>query len=215
MFTGIIEETGIIRSIRQGNRSSELTVSADLILTEIKTGDSICTNGICLTVTRFDQHSFTVDVMPETMMKTSLGLLKAGHLVNLERALRLCDRLGGHLVSGHIDGTGIIKRILQDDNAIRFDISADPSMLRYIVEKGSVAIDGISLTVTHVNDELFGVSVIPHTRKTTTLFHRKTGDKVNIECDMIAKYTEKLTTNNNSNGQRRISLEFLTNNGYL
>jgi riboflavin synthase len=212
MFTGIIEETGVIKSIRHGNRSTELTIGAELILADIKIGDSISTNGICLTVTRYDHQTFTIDAMPETLRNTSIGLLKPGHIVNLERALRLCDRLGGHLVSGHIDGTGIVKQITRDDNAIRIDVGADPSILRYIVARGSVAIDGISLTVTHVNPGQFGVSIIPHTQKSTSLHHRKSGDVVNIECDMIAKYVEKLTT---ITDQRTMSLEFLTNNGYL
>jgi riboflavin synthase len=188
-------------------------ISATRVVSDVKTGDSICTNGICLTVTQSGTSYFTVDAMPETIRKTSLSNLKQGSKVNLERALRLSDRLGGHLVSGHVDGTGKIGRIQQDDNAIRINILTDSAILKYIIDRGSVAVDGVSLTVTHVDDRSFGVSIIPHTQTVTTLSFMKTGDPVNIECDMIAKYTEKLTSYHPT--KSTITKEFLTNNGYL
>jgi riboflavin synthase len=154
-----------------------------------------------------------VDVMPETIRKTSLSLLKPGSFVNLERALRLMDRLGGHLVSGHIDGTGKITRRWQEDNAIWLQVSADEAILKYIVDKGSVALDGISLTVTSVNSRTFNVSIIPHTQDQTTLIDRKTGDLLNIECDIIAKYIEKLYKPGSA-GQK-LDMDFLSKHDFL
>ncbi len=212
MFTGIIEEKGNIRSIRHGGKSSELTIGAGRILEDIRIGDSISTNGICLTVTGYGSDHFIVDVMPETIRQTSLGTLKAGSEVNLERALRLSDRLGGHLVSGHIDGTGRIMRVWQEENATWITVSADPTVLKYIIGRGSVALDGVSLTVTGVDARSFSVSVIPHTRHMTTLTDKKTGDPVNIECDMIAKYVEKLSAGQRQTG--KIDVDFLKKNDF-
>lgn len=213
MFTGIIEETGTIKAIRHSSGSSQITIGAAMVLSDIKIGDSINTNGVCLTVTSFGHDYFIVDVMPETLRRTSFSALNSGSPVNLERALRLSDRLGGHLVSGHIDGTGKIIRRWDEDNAVWFNISADPSVLRYIVEKGSVALDGISLTVATVDSRSFSVSVIPHTSEVTTILGKKSGDLLNIECDIIAKYIEKL----NAPGDKRskIDLEFLAKNNFL
>lgn len=213
MFTGIIEETGTIKAIRHGSGSSQLTIGAKMVLSDIKIGDSINTNGVCLTVISFGHDYFVVDVMPETLRRTSFSALNSGSPVNLERALRLSDRLGGHLVSGHIDGTGKIIRRWDEDNAVWFNISADPSILRYIVEKGSVALDGISLTVATVDSRTFSVSVIPHTSEVTTILGKKSGDLLNIECDIIAKYIEKL----NAPGDKgsKIDLEFLAKNNFL
>jgi len=213
MFTGIIEETGIITTIKHGAGSSQLTIQAKLVVEDVKVGDSISTNGVCLTVTSFGPNYFIVDVMPETIRKTSLNLLKPGSAVNLERALRLMDRIGGHLVSGHIDGTGKIVRRWEEDNAVWFKISAEAGILRYIVDKGSVALDGISLTVTTADAQSFNVSVIPHTRDVTTLLTKKNGDLLNIECDIIAKYIEKLY-NQGSTG-RKIDMDFLARNDFL
>jgi riboflavin synthase len=193
MFTGIIEEKGRIKTVNKGANSCSLSVGAKDILEGIRTGDSINTNGICLTVTSFDPNSFTVDVMPETLKRTSLGTLKPGSAVNLERALQLSSRLGGHIVSGHIDGTGIIAGIRIEENAVWYTIRAAGEILRYIVAKGSVAVDGISLTVADVSEGSFSVSVIPHTRRVTALSERKEGDTVNIECDLVGKYIEKFT----------------------
>lgn len=211
MFTGIIEEKGIIKSIRTVGRSATIVISADKVLEGLKTGDSINTDGVCLTVTGFSSSSFTVDVMPETMHRTAYAKLKPGSHVNLERALRLSDRLGGHIVSGHIDGTGIITQIRKDENALWLSISAEDMVLRYIVGKGSVAIDGISLTVVKTGHGTFEVSIIPHTQAETTITTKKTGDQVNIECDIIGKYVEKLSPTQS----KKIDLNFLTENGFI
>jgi riboflavin synthase len=213
MFTGIIEEIGIIKFVQKGGRSSKVTISAMDILNDIKVGDSINTDGVCLTVTSFTKDHFTADIMPESMERSSFRKLNPGNPVNLERAIRLNDRLGGHLVSGHIDDTGTILQIRKDDNAVWLTISADKQVLRYIVEKGSVAIDGVSLTVAHVDDTTFSVSIIPHTQTVTSLRSKKTGDTVNIECDIIAKYIEKLAGENNKQG--KLDLNFLAEQGFL
>jgi len=211
MFTGIIEEIGTITSIRKGSASSGMVIAASKILEDMRTGDSINTNGVCLTVTGFTKQSFEVDVMPETMLRSAFRELKPGTRVNLERAIRLTGRLGGHLVNGHIDGTGKISRTWKDENAIWFTITADSKLLRYIVEKGSVAIDGISLTVAAAGTRSFDVSLIPFTQSETTLITRKPGESVNIECDIIGKYVEKLA----SKGGENINLGFLTENGFI
>lgn len=212
MFTGIVEEAGIVRSLQHGTNSSQITIGSSIVVSDLKTGDSVSTQGVCLTVIHFTSDSFTVDVMPETLRKTTLGDLKPGSHVNLERALRLSDRLGGHLVSGHIDGTGTIAKVWRDDIAIRLEISASPDILKYIIGRGSVAIDGISLTVTDVDSRRFGISVIPHTQTVTTLTGKRQGEAVNIECDMLAKYVEKLI--NPDKNSSKIDLEFLLKNGY-
>ena len=211
MFTGIIEEIGIIKSIRAGGRSARVVISAVKVLEGLKIGDSINTDGICLTVTEFSPTSFTMDVMPETMLRSTFGKLKPGSSVNLERALRLSDRLGGHIVSGHIDGTGDLTRIRKDENAVWLTIAAEEPILRYIVEKGSVAIDGISLTIVKVDRQAFVVSVIPHTQAVTTVLTKKTGDAVNIECDIIGKYIEKL----GSSGNGKIDIDYLAQNEFI
>jgi riboflavin synthase len=213
MFTGIIEEIGKVKAVRPGTHSSQITLSAAKVLADIRKGDSINTNGACLTVVAFDSSSFTVDVMPESMRKTNLGELRIGSRVNLERALKLSDRLGGHLVSGHIDGAGKISSRRKEGNAEWFRITAGPEILKYLAEKGSVALDGISLTVVESGDTFFTVSVIPHTRNETILTSKMAGDTVNIECDMIAKYLEKLTGNERETG--RISLDFLADKGFI
>ena len=177
----------------------------------MKVGDSINTNGICLTVTEFSSTAFTVDVMPETMQRTTFAKLRAGSRVNLERALRLTDRLGGHLVSGHIDGIGILEKIREDENAIWLSVSTEPGILRYIVEKGSVALDGISLTIARVSQRSFEVSIIPHTQSETAILSKKTGDAVNIECDIIGKYVEKLSSKKGD----KVDLNFLAEHGFI
>ncbi|MCX6282828.1 MAG: riboflavin synthase [Bacteroidetes bacterium] len=193
MFTGIIEEVGIVRSITKGAKSVSMLISADVVASDLRLGDSVNTNGTCLTVTGVSLNSFTVDVMPETMRKTNLGSLKAGSNVNLERALLLSSRLGGHLVSGHIDGTGLISKIKKEDNAVWITLQASPDILRYLIPRGSVSLDGISLTVVHADEVSFEVSLIPHSMAVTTLRDKKPGDTLNIECDMVAKYIEKYT----------------------
>ncbi len=213
MFTGIVEEIGTVSRISKGSASVMLTIAASQVLEGVKSGDSISTNGICLTVTGFDAGSFNVDAMPETMRTTNLGSLLNGSRVNLERAMRLSDRLGGHLLSGHIDGTGVISRIWSEDNAVRMNIQAGRDILRYVIRRGSVGIDGVSLTVASVDESSFGISIIPHTRMVTTLTLKKAGDSVNIECDMIAKYVEKFTRQAPEKGD--LNIGFLSKHGYL
>ena len=217
MFTGIIEETGTVTAIRKGAHSAVLTIQARKILTDIHLGDSIAVNGVCLTVTAYNQSGFSADVMHETLRRTALGQLHSGAGVNLERAMAANGRFGGHIVSGHIDGTGVIQNIRQDDNAIWYTISAAPSVLRYIVEKGSVAIDGISLTVAAVTEDSFSVSIIPHTAAQTTLSAQTKGNTVNLETDCIGKYVEKLLglAAPVQKQQTTITLDLLARSGYL
>ncbi|WP_044975709.1 riboflavin synthase [Ruminococcus sp. HUN007] len=221
MFTGIIEEKGTVANVKKGNVSSRITFRASVVLEDIHEGDSIAVNGVCLTATDITADTFTADVMAETMRRSSLGSLRAGDEVNMERAMLCGGRFGGHIVSGHIDGTGTIASMKREENAVWVKISADSSLLRYIVEKGSVALDGISLTVAAVTDSNFSVSVIPHTGSETTLLSKKPGDRVNIECDMIGKYVEKLLGSNQvETGQvvdnkTGITSEFLARNGFM
>ena len=190
MFTGIVEEMGKIVRVEKGAKSSRLTVSGDKIFSDLKLGDSVATNGVCLTVTSFSKGIFTADVMNETLKRSNLGELRQGSRVNLERAMIANGRFGGHIVSGHIDGTGVITKIEQDDIAVWYTIRADRKIMKYIIEKGSVAIDGISLTIAKVTDNDFSVSLIPHTAKETVLGYKKTGDTVNLENDVVGKYIE-------------------------
>lgn len=192
MFTGIIEELGMVKKIVNNSRSIEITIQCKKILEDSKIGDSIAVNGICLTVIAIGIDSFTADVMPETVKKTGLQKLHAAQQVNLERALRLSDRLGGHIVSGHIDGEGTIINIRQDENAIWLTIKTPDHILKYIIKKGSVALDGVSLTIADISNIDFKVSLIPLTAKNTTLGSKNIHDKVNIECDMLGKYVEKM-----------------------
>ena len=212
MFTGIIEELGTINSISKNPASAVLTINASTVLEDVHMGDSIAVNGVCLTLTSFTDASFTADVMHETLNRSSLGALRPGSKVNLERAMSADGRFGGHIVSGHIDGTGRITDIKKDDNAVWYTISAPPDILRYIVEKGSIAIDGISLTIAYVDSRCFKVSIIPHTSANTTLALRKPGDTVNLENDCIGKYVEKLLQPYQKTGN--ITREFLLQNGF-
>ena len=213
MFTGIIEEIGTVKAIQYGSKSVCLTVAAEKVLEDVKIGDSINTNGVCLTVVSYNKGAFSADAIPETMRRTNLRELKPGSKVNLERAMKLNDRLAGHIVSGHIDGTYVIRKRWEEDNAVWLTIDADKPILKYIAEKGSVAIDGISLTVARVDDSSFDISVIPHTLTVTTILEKKTGNTVNIECDIIAKYLEKVAGFNRDNGN--ITLEFLAEQGFV
>lgn len=214
MFTGLIEEIGIVKSIVKKNQSAQITIQANEVISETKIGDSICTNGVCLTVTNLAGKSFTVDVMPETMRKSNLGKLITGSRVNLERALKVSERMGGHIVSGHIDGTGIISQFKEEDNATWITVQATRELLKYIIDKGSVAIDGTSLTVAKVDDNSFKVSIIPLTKEKTILLSKKEGDDVNIECDIIGKYVEKLLAFNDDTKQGKLSIEFLKQHGF-
>lgn len=192
MFTGIIEEIGGVRGIRKGAKSSVLAIGGSLIFQDLRPGDSVAVNGVCLTVSGLSGNTFTADVMHETLNRSSLGRLMVGSPVNLERAMPANGRFGGHIVSGHIDGTGRIESIRKDDSAVWYTIRATEGIMRYIVEKGSVAIDGISLTVVEVAADHFSVSVIPHTAENTILSAKPVGDSVNLENDVVGKYIEKL-----------------------
>ncbi len=217
MFTGIIEEIGEIQGIKKGENSSTLTISASKILDDTLLGDSISTNGVCLTVTKISNNSFEADIMAETLRRSNLGNLKIGSHVNLERALTLDKRLGGHLVSGHIDGVGEIISREKEDNAIWIAIKASQEILRYVILKGSIAIDGISLTVAYLDDKKFKVSIIPHTGANTTLLDKLQGETVNLECDIIGKYVEKLLGIQKVNNvfNNRIDEDFLKENGFF
>lgn len=212
MFTGLIEETGSLESVRKGAKSAVLKIRAKTVLEDLKIGDSVAVNGVCLTVVTHDAGGFTADVMHETLNRSSLGKLRPGSRVNLERAMAADGRFGGHMVAGHVDDTGTIRNIEKDDNAVWYTISASPGVMRYIVEKGSIAIDGISLTVAKVRERDFSVSVIPHTAAVTTLSDRRVGDIVNLENDIVGKYVEKLLKTEPSGG---ITKGFLAENGFF
>jgi len=218
LFTGIVEEVGEIRGIKKGEKSSILSIKANKVIEDVKLGHSICTNGVCLTVTNLYGNIFDADVMAETLRRSNLGELKVGSKVNLERALSAKGRFGGHIVSGHIDGVGKIVSLEKEDNAIWVTIEAKENILQYIVEKGSIAIDGISLTVAYVDDKVFKVSVIPHTGKETILLSKTSEDTVNLECDVIGKYVEKLLTFQSGKKVEKkdsINEDFLKENGFL
>ncbi len=215
MFTGIVEEKGIIRSLNINGSSGTIRIEARKVLEGTSIGDSIAVNGICLTVTSMGDGFFTADVMAETVRRSSLGSLSQGSDVNLERAMSANGRFGGHIVSGHIDGTGTVRSLLREENAIWVTIETPPEILKYIVHKGSICIDGISLTVASVGSDNFKVSVIPHTGSETTLLSKRPGSPVNLENDIIAKYVERLMNykeeeNNSSSG---ITMEMLAELG--
>lgn len=209
MFTGIIEEVGRLKSLSGG----KIEIFCEKILEDMKIGDSISTNGICLTVTNFEKKFFSADVMPETFRRTSLSEIESGGIVNLERALKVGDRFGGHIVSGHIDGVGKILNLRTEGNAVFVEISAENFLLKQIAEKGSVALDGISLTVVDATTEIFSVSMIPHTREVTNFKYKRAGSLVNIETDVLAKYVERLL--NFKKSSPILTKEFLSENGFL
>lgn len=217
MFTGIIEELGTVKAVKKGAKSAVLSIEASKIFDDIHLGDSIAVNGVCLTVTEYSGNIFKADVMNETLMRSSLGSLKTGSKVNLERAMAANGRFGGHIVSGHIDGTGVISDLTKDDIAVWVTIKTTPEILRLIVEKGSIAIDGISLTVARVSEIDFAVSIIPHTGANTTLLMKSKGDVVNLENDITGKYIEKLlglTKEQEVKSESKITREFLTKYGF-
>lgn len=214
MFTGLIEETGTVCEVCRNGNASFIRIAAEKVLEGTKVGDSIAVNGVCLTVTEHDGKIFRADVMNETLSRSSLGTLKQGSKVDLERAMSAEGRFGGHIVSGHIDGTGTVSNIKQDGIAVRYTISADEKLLRYIVEKGSVTLDGISLTVAAVTDTDFTVSVIPHTAEQTILPYKKVGDIINIETDIIGKYVEKLLRPAEPK-KSGVTMEHLMKNGFI
>lgn len=215
MFTGIIEEIGKIQGIQHGSQSAVLSIQCKKVLEGTQVGDSIAVNGVCLTVTEMGKDGYHADVMAETLRRSSLGALRSGSRVNLERAMAADGRFGGHIVAGHIDGTGKIEEIRRDETAVWYRVSAEPEVLRYIVEKGSITIDGISLTVAAVSENDFQVSIIPHTQANTILADRVVGDIVNLETDIIGKYVEKLLTGSKpENKKSKITMEFLMENGF-
>lgn len=202
MFTGLVAELGTVQGLLRQGESYNLTVQAKKVLQNLKIGDSVAVNGACLTVVKMTEDSFTADVMPETVRLTNIGSLNVGERVNLERTLRLIDGLDGHIVSGHIEGQGTIAARRIDGIAMVVTIATEPKLLKYIIKKGSIAIDGISLTVTNVNDSGFSVSLIPHTAKETTLGFKDVGDSVNLETDIIGKYVEHMLSWNKKHGQQ-------------
>ncbi|MFY4775919.1 riboflavin synthase [Metabacillus sp. RGM 3146] len=215
MFTGIVEEIGRVESIRQGSRSMILSISASSILDDVSLGDSISINGVCLTVTDFTNRSFTVDVMPETMKATNLHQLNKGSSVNLERAMAANGRFGGHFVSGHVDGTGKIVRKKAEENAVYYEIETSPSVTETLVMKGSIAVDGVSLTIFGLKDGCVTISLIPHTLSQTIIGMKKEGDLVNIECDLIGKYLHKFANVSQDKKKGKLTADFFRENGFI
>ena len=217
MFTGIVEEIGKIRQVISGSVSGEIQIGAAKVLEGTKVGDSIAVNGVCLTVTRLTKDGFSADVMPETLRRTNLGKLCSGDSVILERAMAADGRFGGHIVSGHIDGVGYIHEKRPEGNAVWVKIGAPQEILDLIVEKGSIAIDGISLTVATVSEDDFQVSVIPHTGEETILLKKEVGAAVNLENDIVGKYIQKFQKQLNAKPEKResrITMEFLAEHGF-
>ena len=218
MFTGLVAELGTVQRLARQGSSYHLTVGAKKVLTNLKIGDSVAVNGACLTVVRMDEGGFTADVMPETVRLTNIGSLQPGSKVNLERTLRLCDGLDGHIVSGHVEGLGTISEQRPEGIAVVVTIATPPELLKYIIKKGSIAIDGISLTVTEVTDTSFSVSLIPHTAKETTLGLKKVGDSVNLETDILGKYVERMLTWNKQTQAGKadtLNMQTLLENGFV
>lgn len=215
MFTGLIEDVGTLRDVRSAADQARLSVASALPTSELSIGESIAVNGVCLTVTAFGDGYFSADVSPETLTRSNLGRLSGGVRVNLERALRLADRLGGHLVTGHIDGCARIIERRRDGNAWRFRFQADAAVTSLLVAKGSVAIDGISLTVNDVTAETFAVAVIPHSLDMTTLQERQVGDEVNVETDLIGKYIARFMQNGIPGKAQGVTMDLLAKHGFL
>jgi riboflavin synthase len=211
MFTGIIEELSIVKSLQRAGGAARLAVSAAAVLDGTVLGDSICVNGVCLTVVERGRNEFSADVATETLRVTNLGDLKTGAKVNLERALQLSARIGGHLVSGHVDAVGRIREKREEGNGWRIFIDTPGTINRYIIRKGSIAVDGISLTVADVDRNGFSIAMIPHTAKLTTLGFKNAGDSVNLEADIIGKYVERLLSGRVEGG---VSLDALQKNGF-
>lgn len=215
MFTGLIEDLGTLQEIRTGTDQAQLTVATGLPMSELTLGESIAVNGVCLTVTSFGGGAFCADVSPETLNCTSLGRLSRGDRVNLERALRLSDRLGGHLVTGHVDGLGRIVEHRKHGNAWLFKFQIDAAVNSFLVAKGSVTIDGISLTVNEVFEDCFSLAIIPHTLTMTTLQDRKIGDEVNIETDLIGKYVARFLQDGAADKPQGVTMDILAKHGFL
>jgi riboflavin synthase len=217
MFTGIVEEIGVLKGVQTGAEEYTLQISCQKVLEDTKVGDSIAVNGVCLTVTGFSSSGFFADVMPQTFRNTNLLQLKVGEPLNLERALRLQDRLGGHLVSGHVDGVGIIKQKSIEKNATWVEICPPQALLKYMIEKGSIAIDGTSLTIAVCGPDSFQVSLIPHTKDVTILGQKEVGKMVNLECDIIGKYVERLLCKDSLaiHPKSNVTMDLLKEHGFL
>lgn len=216
MFTGLIAELGTVKALSRQGESYHLTVAAHKVMHNLCIGDSVAVNGVCLTAVHKDNDSFTVDVMPETVRLTNIGMLQSGDKVNLERTLRLCDGLDGHIVTGHVEGLGTIKSRVPEGIAVIVTIQTEAKLMRYILPKGSIAIDGISLTVVAVTDDAFSVSLIPHTAAETTLGFKAAGDKVNLETDIIGKYVERMLVGSKQEDSKpELSKNILFENGFI
>lgn len=215
MFTGIVEEIGEVTNIMTSRNNFKLSIKANKVLEGTKIGDSICTNGVCLTVCKIENKIFTVDVMDETLNKSSLSEVKVGTKVNLERALAVNGRLDGHIVTGHIDGTGTISKIDHNANGVWVYVSCKNYILEGMVQKGSITIDGVSLTIAYLDDTSFAVSLIPHTYKNTLFSLKVVGDVVNLECDIIGKYVYKFFSNKSNKKSNLINENFLVENGFM
>ena len=217
MFTGLIEATGKVAHLERNGKLCRLRINSPLAQADLKLGESIAVNGVCLTLTSWDRNSFTADVSSETLEVTTLGKLGPGAQVNLERALRLCDRLGGHIVSGHVDAIGQLRSRVSEGEAQRLELTLPEAISRYVATKGSITIDGISLTVNQVTGDGFSVMIIPHTLELTTLKKMKAGESVNLESDILARYVERLArpTSETEKNPAGISLEFLAKNGFM
>lgn len=215
MFTGIIEEIGTVSSVRSATNSLQLSIRCTKVLSDVKKGDSLAVNGVCLTVSDFSSNQFTADVMPETVKATTLQALRTGSPVNLERAMAANGRFGGHIVSGHVDGTGEIVSVRQKENAIYMEIGIATELLKYFIPKGSVTVDGTSLTIFGVTNEGFIISLIPVTQDDSIIGRKRPGDRVNVECDMLAKYIERLLTTNKKNPTGGLTMDTLIASGFL
>ena len=213
MFTGIVEEIGNIAQIKRGGKTLELVINAKLIMNDMKLGDSIAVNGVCLTVTHYNKNNFSVDVMPVTFNATNLAKLSNGSIVNLERAMAANGRFGGHIVSGHIDGVGEVVACNRLENAIVYKISLAPELANLCVVKGSIALDGTSLTLVEVGENYLSVALIPHTQKMSLLGRKQIGDSVNIECDILVKQMQKMYAKSEKNS--KITSGFLLEHGFL
>lgn len=214
MFTGLIEDCGSLKGIEKSSSSAVVTLATGLPVDSLALGDSVAVNGVCLTVVAIGSNSFSADVSPETFSRTTLGQLRSGSPVNLERALRVGDRLGGHIVTGHVDAIGTVGNVTKVQNVVLIEIEVPPDTGRYLIEKGSVAVDGISLTINAVTGNSFELSIIPHTLEMTSLKRLRPGDRVNIETDIIGKYVERLM-NHSTDKQSNLTSELLAKHGFL